>query len=75
MLLNRGHEYELYVIMKKIKENQRITFADRIKIGEIKSRLDSKSYLNEDETQQGIMEDIAGKLYYINRLLDMKLWG
>lgn len=75
MLLNRNHEYELYVILKKIKENQRITFADRIKIGEIKARLDSKLYLDEDTTQQGIMEDIAGKLYYINRLLDMKLWG
>lgn len=75
MLLNRGHEYDLYVIMKKIKENQRITFEDRIKIGEIKARLDSKSYLEVDATQQGIMEDIAGKLYYINRLLDMKLWG
>lgn len=42
MLLNRNHEYDLYVILKKIKENQRITFADRIKIGEIKARLDSK---------------------------------
>ena len=64
MLLDRSHDYDLYVILKKIKENQRITFADRIKIGEIKARLDTKSYLEENETQQAIMQDIAGKLYY-----------
>lgn len=75
MLLNRSYDYELYIILKKIKANQRITFADRIKIGEIKARLDSKFYLDENETQQVIMQDIAGKLYYINRLLGMKLWG
>lgn len=75
MLLTREHDYLLDYYLLKIKENKRITFADRIRIGEIKAILDSKSYLDETETQQIIMQDIAGKLYYINRLLNMKLWG
>lgn len=75
MLLTREHDYQLFIILLKIKEGRRITFEDRIKIGEIKARLDSKNYLDENRTQQTIMQDIVGKLYYINRLLDMNLWG
>ena len=64
----------LYQILKKIKEKRAITPYEQIEILEIKEKLDAKSYLDANETQQSIMQDIAGKLYYINRLLDMKFW-
>lgn len=75
MLLTREDDYQLYIILLKIKEDRRITFADRIKISEIKARFDCQNNLDENETQRIIMQDIACKLYYINRLLDMRLWG
>lgn len=71
--LCRTHDYQLFVILTKIKENRSITINDRLKIAEIKTRLDAKSYLEESETQQLIMQDIAGKLYFIYKLLGVEL--
>lgn len=70
MNLNRGHDMDLFAIMEKIRRKERITFADRMKVGEIEARLDSRNFLEESERMQSLMCELRGKLYYIRLYLN-----
>ena len=70
MRIDRGHDMDLFAIIEKIRRKERITFADRMKVGEIEARLDSRNFLEESERMQSLMCELRGKLYYIREYLN-----
>lgn len=70
MRLDLNHDRDLFYIMEKIRKKERITFADRMKVGEIEARLNSRNFLDEPERMQYLMCDMRGKIFYIREYLN-----
>lgn len=69
-IITREHDIMLYRILEKMRAGERINFADKLIIGDIKCKLSALDYWAESRTTQIIMQDLRGKLFYIDEYFE-----
>lgn len=71
MRVDRYEDIILYRIIQKIKDSEdqfpELTPSEHVMLGMIYSKVQSADYWNVSETQRCILQDLAGKLYFIRQ--------